>query len=80
MLSVIVTSYNSPQVLRECLERLTVQPEAGEIIVELQKHRGAQWDPDVVDVVLRLIATGELVLSAGGLRLLELAPVPGDAQ
>jgi len=33
MLSVIVTSYNSPQVLRECLERLTVQPEAGEIIV-----------------------------------------------
>jgi glycosyltransferase involved in cell wall biosynthesis len=33
MLSVIVTSYNSPQVLENCLESLTAQPEAGEIIV-----------------------------------------------
>jgi putative two-component system response regulator len=48
--------------------------ESGEIIAELQKHRGKQWDPAVVDIVLRLIASGELVLAQGGLRLLELAP------
>jgi len=48
--------------------------ESGEIIAELQKHRGKQWDPAVVDVVLRLIASGELVLAQGGLRLLEPAP------
>jgi putative two-component system response regulator len=47
--------------------------ESGEIIAELQKHRGRQWDPAVVDVVLRLIASGELVLAQGGLRLLEPA-------
>ena len=46
--------------------------EADEIIGELQKHRGKQWDPAVVDIVLRLIASGELVLAQGGLRLLEL--------
>jgi putative two-component system response regulator len=48
--------------------------QAGEIIAELQMHRGKQWDPAVVDVVLRLIASGELVLAQGGLRVLELAP------
>jgi putative two-component system response regulator len=48
--------------------------EPGEIIAELQKHRGAQWDPAVVDVVLHLIASGELVLAQGGLRVLELGP------
>lgn len=32
-LSVIVTSYESPQTLRKCLESLTSQPEAGEIWV-----------------------------------------------
>ena len=48
--------------------------EAAEIIAELQTHRGKQWDPAVVDVVLRLIASGELVLAQGGLRVLELAP------
>jgi putative two-component system response regulator len=46
--------------------------EGDEIIAELQKHRGKQWDPAVVDIVLRLIASGELVLAQGGLRLLEL--------
>jgi putative two-component system response regulator len=44
-----------------------------DIIDELKKHRGKQWDPAVVDLVLRLIATGELVLAQGGLRLLEPA-------
>jgi putative two-component system response regulator len=48
--------------------------EPAEIITELQNHRGKQWDPAVVDVVLSLIASGELVLAQGGLRLLELAP------
>jgi putative two-component system response regulator len=48
--------------------------DAPEIIAELQRHRGTQWDPAVVDVVLRLIASGELVLAHGGLRLLEPAP------
>jgi glycosyl transferase family 2 len=33
MLSVVVTSYNSPEVLRECLASLTRQPEAAEIVV-----------------------------------------------
>ena len=46
--------------------------EADEIIGELQNHRGKQWDPAVVDIVLGLIAGGELVLAQGGLRLLEL--------
>ena len=54
--------------------------EPGEIILELQKHRGGQWDPAVVDIVLRLIASGELELSQGGLRLLELAPFPEKAE
>jgi putative two-component system response regulator len=48
--------------------------EPSEIIDELKRHRGGQWDPAVVDVVLALIARGELVLSQGGLKLLELAP------
>jgi putative two-component system response regulator len=48
--------------------------EAAEIIAELQQHRGKQWDPAVVDVVLHLIASGEVVLAQGGLRLLELTP------
>jgi putative two-component system response regulator len=51
-----------------------------EIIAELQKHRGGQWDPAVVDIVLRLIGGGELVLAQGGLRLLELGPFPEDAR
>ena len=54
------------------LYRKPLEPD--EIIAELQKHRGKQWAPDVVDVVLRLIASGELVLAQGGLRLLEPAP------
>ena len=54
--------------------------EPSEIISELQKHRGGQWDPAVVDIVLRLIASGELELSQGGLRLLELAPFPEGAE
>jgi putative two-component system response regulator len=41
------------------------------VVAELRKQRGAQWDPEVVDVALGLIESGELVLSTEGLRLLE---------
>jgi putative two-component system response regulator len=60
-----VEAMTSRQLYRKPLEE-------DEIIAELQKHRGKQWDPAVVDIVLRLIASGELVLAQGGLRLLEL--------
>jgi response regulator RpfG family c-di-GMP phosphodiesterase len=52
------------------------QPRTSEQIVEeLRSGRGSQWDPDVVDLVLGLIASGELQLSTDGLHLLEQAPV-----
>ena len=60
-----VEAMTSRQLYRKPLEE-------DEIIAELQKHRGKQWDPAVVDIVLGLIAGGELVLAQGGLRLLEL--------
>jgi putative two-component system response regulator len=42
-----------------------------EIVRELLEWRGKQWDPDVVDLVLELIASGELALGTDGLHLLE---------
>jgi putative two-component system response regulator len=42
-----------------------------EIVRELLDWRGKQWDPDVVDLVLELIASGELALGTDGLHLLE---------
>jgi putative two-component system response regulator len=54
-----------------------------EIVAELGEHRGAQWDPAVVDAALALIDSGELELLPDGLRLLELVstddPAPGLA-
>jgi len=51
------------------------QPRTPEqIVTELTGLRGAQWDPDVVDIVLGLIESGELELGRDGLRLLEQAP------
>jgi len=41
-----------------------------EIVEELVRCRGAQWDPVVVDVALALIDSGELELNDNGLRLL----------
>ncbi len=41
-----------------------------EIVEELVRCRGAQWDPVVVDVALALIDSGELELNENGLRLL----------
>jgi len=52
------------------------QPRTAEQIVEeLHTWRGKQWDPEIVDLVLALIASGELGLGTEGLHLLEQAPV-----
>jgi putative two-component system response regulator len=51
-----------------------------EIVEELRRQRGAQWDAVVVDVVLALIASGQLLLEERGLRVLEpAAGEPADA-
>ena len=56
------------------------QPRTPEQIVEeLQEWRGKQWDPEIVDLVLALIASGELALGGDGLHLLEQAPVEINA-
>jgi putative two-component system response regulator len=62
--------------------QLYKQPKAPtQIVEELRGWRGKQWDPQIVDLVLGLIDSGELVLSADGLHLLERTPaqiiVPG---
>jgi putative two-component system response regulator len=48
-----------------------------ETIVELRAHRGFQWDPVIVDVVLGLFGSGELELAGDGMRL--LAPHAAEA-
>jgi len=40
-----------------------------EIVRELERGRGTQWDPQIVDVVLRLIDTDAVSFSADGLRI-----------
>jgi putative two-component system response regulator len=40
-----------------------------EIVRELERGRGAQWDPTLVDLVLRLIETDVVSFSAEGLRI-----------
>jgi len=51
------------------------QPSTPEqILNELRTCRGKQWDPQIVDLVLGLIDSGELVLSSDGLHLLEQPP------
>ncbi len=53
------------------------QPRSPEQIVEeLTKWRGTQWDPQIVDLVLALIESGELILRVDGLHLLEQPPLP----
>jgi two-component system response regulator VicR len=47
---------------------------------ELRAHRGKQWDPEIVDLALRLIQTGELVLGTGGLRMIEPELQPATPQ
>jgi putative two-component system response regulator len=41
------------------------------IVAELRAKAGEQWDPQIVEIVLRLIESGELELRDDGLRLLE---------
>ena len=43
----------------------------GEVVEELHACRATQWDPQIVDLALRLIESGELELATDGLRLLE---------
>jgi len=51
------------------------QPRTREQVVhELREWRGKQWDPQIVDLVLELIESGELALGADGLHLLEQSP------
>jgi putative two-component system response regulator len=45
-----------------------------EIVEELRSNRGAQWDPEIVDLVLALIDSGELELGADGLHVLTQSP------
>jgi putative two-component system response regulator len=50
------------------------QPRTPELVIhELREWRGKQWDPQIVDLVLELIETGELALGSDGLHLLEKA-------
>ena len=41
---------------------------------ELRAHRGAQWDPEIVDLALGLIERRELILRSEGLSVIELTP------
>jgi putative two-component system response regulator len=51
------------------------QPRTPEqIVAELNLLRGAQWDPEVVEITLGLLESGELELGSEGIRLLEQAP------
>jgi cyclic di-GMP phosphodiesterase len=44
---------------------------AAQTVQELRAHSGAQWDAQIVGLALGLIESGELELSADGMRLLE---------
>jgi len=45
-----------------------------QIVRELEQGRGSQWDPTIVDLVLRLIETGAVSFSAEGLRISQVLP------
>lgn len=45
-----------------------------EIVRELERGRGTQWDPRIVDLVLRLIETDAISFSAEGLRISQVLP------
>jgi putative two-component system response regulator len=42
-----------------------------EVLEELRRCSGSQWDPQVVELVLALVEAGELVLEPSGMRLAE---------
>jgi putative two-component system response regulator len=52
------------------LYRKPLTPE--ETVAELRAGAGSQWDAQIVELALALVERGELELSAGGMRLLEL--------
>ncbi|HZB23644.1 MAG TPA: response regulator [Gaiellaceae bacterium] len=54
-----VEAMSAPRPYRDRLQR-------DAIVAELERGRGAQWDPRMVDVVLDMIATGELEFEASG--------------
>jgi putative two-component system response regulator len=54
------------------LYRRPLDPE--QIVEELGRCRATQWDPEIVDLALELIESGELVLSIEGMRVLEREP------
>jgi putative two-component system response regulator len=58
------------------LYRTPLKPE--EVVGELKAGAGAQWDPQVVELTLQLIESGELELSQAGIRLLEPVAVRGS--
>ena len=45
-----------------------------EIVRELERGRGTQWDPTIVDVVLRMIETEAISFSADGLQISQVLP------
>jgi HD-GYP domain-containing protein (c-di-GMP phosphodiesterase class II) len=45
-----------------------------EIVRELERGRGTQWDPTIVDAVLRMIETEAISFSADGLRISQVLP------
>jgi CheY-like chemotaxis protein len=50
--------------------------EAADVIEELRRCSGGQWDPRVVDVALHLIESGEVRISATGLHIEARGAVP----
>ena len=52
------------------LYRSPLSPE--DVVDELRRQRGAQWDPRIVDLALGLIDSGELELRREGIRLMEM--------
>ena len=45
-----------------------------EIVHELERGRGTQWDPAIVDHTLRLVAAGEITFARDGLELADASP------
>jgi putative two-component system response regulator len=45
-----------------------------EIVLELEQGRGTQWDPALVDLVLKLIETDVVSFAADGLRISQVLP------
>jgi putative two-component system response regulator len=65
-----VDAMSASRVYRQAL------PES-EIVHELERGRGSQWDPAIVDLILELIESGAVSLSRDGLEIPE--PSPGGA-